>query len=214
MKSQKIIPALLGVVLIVFGCIILFDSLNISPRGWLLPVAGLGILFLGIKIRNKVLRDIGVVCLILGASVIVNALFINPKYSRAFYLAAVAVSLLFVSAFRKNGWIFLLGIFLFLIAGAKFIYNINIADTLKSAYSLILIATALVFLFIVKNDRLGYKPIVVGILLYFMSLPHFLVYAGYINQNIAQIVRAVLLILAGAVLVIFVSKKVAKENES
>jgi len=214
MKVQKIIPVLFGVLLILFGCNILFDSLSISPRVWILPVLGLALLIFGINSKNKVLRDIGIFLLIMGISVVVNILFIHYDYSRVFYLAVISLALFLISIFRRNGMFVLLATFALMISGIMFTDIIEISETLKSAYTMIIIATAFIVLFTVKSEKLGYIPLVAGLLCYLMSLPRFLIHAGYINQSIAQIISAAILIVAGMVLVIFVYKKAAKENES
>lgn len=214
MKVQKFIPVILGVLLIVFGCSVLFDSLNIAPNMWFMSVIGLGLIVIGIKVKLKVVRDIGLLSLILGIAVILNELFIYPAYSKMFYLAAVAVAILLIALLRKNSWLFLLGIFVAAIAGIMFLKQMPMPEELRSAYSLIVLATALVLLFVVKNDKLRYSPLVLGILCYLISLPRFLMYAGYINEKIAQVISAAILIVSGLLLVIFVYKKAVKENES
>ena len=214
MKSQKLLPALLGILMIVFGCLVLFDTLAISPRMWLLPVIGVALLFLAIKNCNKVLRDIGVFVLIIGVSVIINEMFIHPGLSRMFYLVSTAVAVFVVAIFRKSGWLTLLGTFALLVSGIMILDVLSIPSELEAAYKFILVATALVVMFIVKNDKLGYAPLVVAIICYLMSLPRFLLYTGYIGHDITQIISAALLIVSGALLVILVYKKTAKENES
>ena len=213
MKSQKLLPVLLGILMIFFGALVLFDTLEISPRMWVLPVAGATLLVFAVKAHNKAFRDIGIFALIIGISVIINELFIHPTLSRVFYLFVTAVAVFVVAILRKSGWLTLLGTFALLISGIMILDFFAIPAELEAAYTFILVATALVVLFMVKNDRLGYVPLVVAILCYLMSLPRFLMYAGYIGHNIAQIISSVLLILSGALLVIIVYKKTAKENE-
>ena len=206
MKSQKLLPVLLGILMIFFGALVLFDTLEISPRMWVLPVAGATLLVFAVKAHNKAFRDIGI-------SVIINELFIHPTLSHVFYLFVTAVAVFVVAILRKSGWLTLLGTFALLISGIMILDFFAIPAELEVAYTFILVATALVVLFIVKSDKLGYAPLVVAILCYLMSLPRFLMYAGYIGHNIAQIISSLLLILSGALLVIMVYKKTAKENE-
>ena len=115
MNKQKILPALLGVVMIIFGCLVLFDTLNISPKVWLLPVVGVVVLFFAVKGKNSVLRDIGLLAILLGISVIVNEIFIHPYLSRVFYLVSTAVAVFVIAILRKSGWLTILGTFALLI---------------------------------------------------------------------------------------------------
>lgn len=207
MKNSKFLSAIIGAVLIIAGFGFLFESLSIPPRFWILPVSGAALLFVGLKSKLYVVRDIGIASLVLGISTLLEFFLISPVYGRAVQYTAIAVFLAIIAFLHKNTWIGALSAISLLFAVFTILNKLNISSQLVMAYSLILIATAFVVLFIFKYEKWGFIPLFLGILLYLLSVPCFLLNAGFITEEISKIITASLLIITGVAVLIFNKKE-------
>ena len=214
MKTQKIISAVLGVLLLAVGLTFLFNTLSISPKYWLLPVVGAILLVTGIKSEKKIVICIGIAMVLYGISALAAVALLPYSYHKALYYGISAVILFVFSAMYKVSWFSLVGMGALTVSAYKVIYYLSASAELKMAYLLICIATLIALFFIMNYEKFGYTPLVISILFYLLSIPRFLENANYINGELSDIISSVLLIISGALLVLKVYKSGTKEKKS
>lgn len=214
MKTQKIISAVMGVVLLALGLTFLFNTLNISPKYWLLPTVGVIVFITGIKMKKRIVTGVGVAVILYGIAALISVLILPFNYHSALYYGTSAVILFVFSAMFKIGWFSIVGIGALSVSLYRVISYLDISGELKTAYLLICIASLIAVFFILSYEKFGYTPLVISVLFYLLSIPKFLENASYINGELSDIISAVLLILSGALLVLKVYKSGTKEKKS
>ncbi len=214
MKTQKTISAIIGVVIFAVGLTFLFNTLNISPKYWLLPTLGAIVLITGIKMKKRIVTGVGIAVILYGVAALVSVLILPYSYHTALYYGTSAVILFIFSAMFKIGWFSIVGVGALSVSLYRIISYLDISGELKTAYLLVCIASLVAVFFILNYEKFGYTPLVISILFYLLSVPKFLENANYINGELSDIISAVLLILSGALLVLKVYKSGTKENKS
>ena len=214
MKFQKTVSVIIGALLLLAGLGYLFEIFSISPKEWFLLAAGVVLLLAGMMKRKSLVRDIGIFCTAVGAAVLGESFPFLSAYMKPVYYVAVAAAVLAVGLCRKNKWMYLIGIVTAALGVFEFLQCADLPRQLSVAYSLILLATAFVVLFIFKNRDFGYMPFILGIMCYLLSVPEFLVHAKYITVDVAQAIRAGLLIVTGVIIMIKVYTIGKKEKNS
>ena len=212
MKKQGNLPVIIGILLILTGLSVLFDSLHIPQRLWVFPVVSMAILIIGLQLGNKAVRDIGAILLVFAAVNIAKIFLVSVSQIMTLYCLGFAISFMYLAILYKRNWITLLSLVFFMLAIMQIIRNFAWSEQITIAYTMVLLATLLVVLFIIKNEQMGYIPLVLAILCYLISVPYFLESAGYIDYNLSKIIRSVLLIITGIILVLKVYKSGKKEN--
>ncbi len=212
MKFQKTVAVIVGIILLLAGFNFLFEIFNIVPRQWLLFAIGVILLAVGLKNKNSICRTIGLFLTVIGAAVFTEP-FLHFMYMKAIYCAAIAIALIIEGILRKNNWICFGGGIVALIAVLQLLQVLSIPHNLYYAYGFIVLATFFVIVFIVKNRVWGYMPLVLGIMCYLLSIPQFLLYAEYMDGEIAKAVSAVLMIITGVLVMLKVFKIGTKEKK-
>ena len=212
MKKQGNLPVIIGILLILTGLSVLFDSLHIPQRLWVFPVVSMAILIIGLQLGNKAVRDIGAILLVFAAVNIAKIFLVSVSQIMTLYCLGFAISFMYLAILYKRNWLTLLSLVFFMLAIMQIIRNFAWSEQITIAYTMVLLATLLVVLFIIKNEQMGYIPLVLAILCYLISVPYFLESAGYIDYTLSKIIRSVLLIIAGIILVLRVYKSGKKEN--
>ncbi len=214
MKTQKTISAIIGVVIFAIGLTFLFNTLNISPKYWLLPTVGVLLLVTGIKAKKRIVTGVGIAVILYGVSALVAVVILPFSYHTALYYGTSAVILFIFSAMYKIGWFSIVGVGALSVSMYRIIYYLGVSPELRTAYLLVCIASLVAIFFIMNYEKFGYTPLVISVLFYFLSIPKFLENARYINGELSDIISAVLLILSGALLVLKVYKSGTKEKKS
>ena len=212
MKKQGNLPVIIGILLILTGLSVLFDSLHIPQRLWVFPVVSVAILIIGLQLGNKAVRDTGAILLVFAAVNIAKIFFASVSQIMILYCFGFAISFMYLAILYKRNWLILLSVACFMLAIMQIIRSFAWSEQITIAYTMVLLATLLVVLFIIKNEQMGYIPLVLAILCYLISVPYFLESAGYIDYTLSKIIRSVLLIIAGIILVLKVYKSGKKEN--
>jgi len=205
MNDVKQRNMILGIILICVGVLLFLHNFHIHIRDVLLLGVGI-VLFSFYFIKKKTgFLLAGIILMCIGiAQFLYSMRFIDEDIFKALFFTLLGVAFLILYFVKKQvGYIF--PGFILLAFGIYFyIMQIRFVDK-EVMWPLIfmIMSAAFLFIFVFEFQRLGYKPLVVSVLLLLAGTLAFLTVRGIIDKKVWENFWPVLLVTAGVLVIVY-----------